>query len=113
MSGFDGTFWLGHSADYARFLGNCQGVGFRVESVKIERSEFMSTTTLREPKAKRRRSNPAPQKNVEGVELLTPMEKFQRLGREIAEWRESQGFTEEDELTMDEIVAIIKEARVM
>ena len=72
----------------------------------------MSTTQiLRKPKTKRPRSKPAPQKNVKGEEPLTPLEKWRRLRREIVEWRESQGFTEEDELTMDEIVAIIKEAR--
>jgi len=42
---------------------------------------------------------------------LTPMEEFELLGREIAEWRESQGFTEEDEPTEEEIVAIVKEVR--
>ena len=44
-------------------------------------------------------------------EELTPRERFRRLGREIDAWRQSQGFTEEYELTEEEVVAICKEAR--
>jgi hypothetical protein len=42
---------------------------------------------------------------------LTPREEFRLITRNIAEWRKSQGFTEEDEPTEEEIVAICKEAR--
>ena len=44
-------------------------------------------------------------------ESLSAQEEFMRLGRDIDAWRKSQGFTEEDELTEEEIVAICKEAR--
>ena len=44
-------------------------------------------------------------------ETLTPVEKFRQLGREIVEWRKSQGLPEEDDITMEEIVVIVKEAR--
>jgi|GEM_PF-1920505 len=44
-------------------------------------------------------------------EALSAQEEFRRLGVKIDAWRKSQGFTEEDELTMEEIVAICKEAR--
>ena len=44
-------------------------------------------------------------------ETLTPQERFRRGGVRIAEWRKSQGLTEEDEPTMEEIVAIVKEVR--
>jgi len=67
--------------------------------------------TLSQPKAKRLSDKSAPQNFVEIEEPLTPLEKFRRLGREIVEWRNSQGLSEEDELTMEEIVAIVKEAR--
>jgi len=71
----------------------------------------MSTIqTLREPK-KRRRSSSVPQSTVEVEEPLTPREKFRLLGQRIAERRRSAGLPEETDLTMDEIVAICKEAR--
>ena len=44
-------------------------------------------------------------------ETLTPLEEFRLIGREMDEWRKSQGFTEADEPTMEEIVAIVKEVR--
>ena len=72
----------------------------------------MSTLqTLREPKAKRLRGISVPQSVVEVEKPLTPLEEYRLLGLEIQEWREQQGLTEEDELTMEEIVAICKEAR--
>jgi len=72
----------------------------------------MSTTqTLREPKAERLRSNPAPQNVVEAEEEETNIEWFERLGRDIVEWRKSQGLPEESDITMEEVVAIVKEAR--
>ena len=73
----------------------------------------MSTTlqTLREPRGERLRSSLAPQNYVKEEEPLTPLEKFERLGRMIAERHEREGITEEDMPTMEEIVAICKEAR--
>ena len=67
--------------------------------------------TLREPRAKRLRNSPAPQNLVEAVKTLSPLEKFERLGREIDERRKQEGLTEDDEITEEEIVAICKEAR--
>jgi len=43
--------------------------------------------TLREPRTKRLRNSPAPQNLVEAVKTLSPLEKFERLGREIDERR--------------------------
>jgi len=73
----------------------------------------MSTTlqTLREPRGERLRSSLAPQNFVEAVKTLSPLEKFERLGREIDERRKREGLTEDDEITEEEIVAICKEAR--
>jgi hypothetical protein len=73
----------------------------------------MSTAvqTLRGSKIERLRSSPAPQSFVEEEKPLTPLEKFVRLGREITERRKREGLPEEDEITMEEIVAIVKEAR--
>ena len=72
----------------------------------------MSTTqTLREPKMKHRHSSSAPQSTVEVEESLTPRGRFRLLGRRIAERRRLAGLPEETDLTMDEIVAICKEAR--
>jgi len=44
-------------------------------------------------------------------EALSAQEEFRLLGSDIDAWRKSQGFTEEDELTEEEVVAICKEAR--
>ena len=73
----------------------------------------MSTTlqTLSEPRVERLRSNLAPQTLVEVEKPLSPLEKFERLGRMIDERRKREGLTEEDEPTEEEIVAICKEAR--
>jgi len=67
--------------------------------------------TLREPRAKRLRNSPASQNLVEAVKTLSPLEKFERLGREIDERRKREGLTEDDEITEEEIVAICKEVR--
>jgi protein-tyrosine-phosphatase len=90
----------------------CYFAGFGIKSQGERKEQFMSTTqTLREPKAKRLRGKPAPQKVVEVEEPLTARERFRRLGIRQAEWRKSQGLPEEDPMTMDEIVALCKEAR--
>jgi len=73
----------------------------------------MSTTlqTSCEPRAERLRSSPAPQNFVEVEKPLSPLEKFERLGREIEERRKREGLTDDDAPTMEEVVAICKEAR--
>ena len=72
----------------------------------------MSTLqTIREPKAERLRSNPAPQNVIEAEEEESNIEWFERLGRDIAERRKRQGLPEESNITMEEVVAIVKEAR--
>jgi len=72
----------------------------------------MSTLqTIRESKAERLRNNPAPQNVVEVEEEESHIEWFKRLGRDIVEWRKRQGLPEESDITMEEVVAIVKEAR--
>ena len=44
-------------------------------------------------------------------EGLSAQEEFLRLGRDIDAWRKSQGLPEEDPMTMEEIVALVKEVR--
>ena len=72
----------------------------------------MSTTqTLREPKRKRSHSNAIQRDVVEAEEPETAQEWYRRWSREVDEWQKQQGLREEDMPTMDEIVAICKEAR--
>ena len=75
----------------------------------------MSTVqTLRDPKAKCVRSNSVPQNVVEADEPETALEWYRRWCRECDEryeQRKRAGLIEEPELTMEEIVAICKEAR--
>ena len=72
----------------------------------------MSTIqTIREPMAERLRSNSAPQNASEFEKSLTPRERFTLLGQRIAERRKRQGLPEESDITMEEVVAIVKEAR--
>ena len=72
----------------------------------------MSTTqTLREPKRKRRRSNAISQNIVEAEETLTPRERYERWRRNADERERQRGQPEEPPLTMEEIVAIVKETR--
>jgi len=54
--------------------------------------------------------NLVPQDFVETEEPETAQEEFIRLGRGMAERRRQTGLPEEDPMTMEEIVAIIKEA---
>ncbi|MCL2004869.1 MAG: hypothetical protein FWG73_01780 [Planctomycetaceae bacterium] len=44
-------------------------------------------------------------------EAISALDEFSLIGRDMDAWRKSQGFTEKDEPTMEEIVAICKEAR--
>jgi len=75
----------------------------------------MSTAqTLREPKTKRLRGKSAPQNTVEAEETETALDRYRRWCRECDEryeQRKRAGLIEEPELTMEEIVAICKEAR--
>jgi hypothetical protein len=73
----------------------------------------MSTLqTLREPKAERLRSNLAQRNPVEIDEPETRLDRYRRWCRECAERREREGPPYEDPpLSMEEIVAIVKEAR--
>ena len=75
----------------------------------------MSTLqTLREPKAERLRGNPVPQNITEAEEPETALEWYRHWCRECDEryeQRKRAGLLEEPELTMEEIVAIVKEAR--
>ena len=41
----------------------------------------------------------------------TPREWFRRWSREVTEWQRQEGFLDEEPLSMEEIVAICKEAR--
>ena len=76
------------------------------------KEQIMSTLqTIRESKAERLRNNPAPQNVVEVEEEESHIEWFKRLGRDIVEWRKRQGLPEESDITMEEVVAIVKEAR--
>jgi len=76
----------------------------------------MSTTlqTSSEPRAERLRSSPASQNLVE-EEPETAQDRYMRWCRECDERREQRiragELNEEDEITMEEIVAICKEAR--
>jgi hypothetical protein len=69
-----------------------------------------ATQTLREPKTKRLPDVPAPQSQIETDEE-TPLQWFRRWSRESAERRKQAGLPEESSITMEEIVAICKEAR--
>jgi hypothetical protein len=77
----------------------------------------MSTAvqTLREPKAERLRSKPMPQNFIEEEESETLQEWYRRWCRECDERREQRILAGEldgdEEITMEEIVAICKEAR--
>ena len=72
----------------------------------------MSTTqTLRESKAERLRSNPAPQNIAEAEEEESNIEWFRGWCRRCNEWRAQEGLPYEDPITMEEIVAIVKEVR--
>ena len=71
----------------------------------------MSTTqTLREPKRKRSRSNAISQ-DVANAEPETAQEEYRRWRLAAAERQEREGLASEPPLTMEEIVAIIKEVR--
>ena len=74
----------------------------------------MSTIqTLREPKTERLRSKPASQ-NVDDVEAEEPESNlawYRRWCRESRERRRKAGLPEESDMTMEEIVAIVKEVR--
>ena len=75
----------------------------------------MSTVqTLREPKAERLRGNVAPPSIVENDEPETALDRYRRWCRECDEryeQRKRAGLIAEPELTMEEIVAIVKEVR--
>ena len=72
---------------------------------------MITTQTLREPKRKRSRSNPAPLNVVGAEESLTPRERYERWRRSADERERQRGLPEEPPLTMEEIVAIVKETR--
>jgi len=72
----------------------------------------MSTAqTLREPKAERLRSSVAPPSIVETDEPETAQDRYDRWCRECTERRRQAGLPDDDPITMDEIVAIVKEVR--
>ena len=64
-----------------------------------------------DPKAERLIVDLASQNLIEINEPETAQEEFIRLGRGMAERRRQAGLPEEDTMTMEEIVAIIKEVR--
>jgi tRNA G26 N,N-dimethylase Trm1 len=71
-----------------------------------------SVQTLRDPKAKRLIDDHAPQNRTESDEQETPLEWFRRWCCECDERRKREGPLYEDPpLSMEEIVAICKEAR--
>jgi hypothetical protein len=68
--------------------------------------------TLHEPKATRLRSNLASQNRTEADEPKeSNLEWYRRWCREVNENRKKAGLPEDDPITMEEIVAICKEAR--
>ena len=72
----------------------------------------MSTLqTLREPKAKRRRSKSVPQNVVEVDKPETAQDRYDRWCRECDERRKQAVETDEEPLTMEEIVDIVKDVR--
>ena len=72
----------------------------------------MSTVqTLREPKAERLRSNPVSQDIVEADEPETALDRYRRWCSECTERRRQAGLPDDDPITMEEIVAIVKEVR--
>ena len=67
--------------------------------------------TLREPKAKRATDDFAPQNLVETDEPETSLDRYRRWRLAADERDRLRGPSEEPPLTMDEIVAIVKEVR--
>ena len=72
----------------------------------------MSTAqTLRELRAERLRSNPVSQNVVEAEETETAQQWYRCWCRECTEGRRQAGLPDDDPITMEEIVAIVKEVR--
>jgi hypothetical protein len=73
----------------------------------------MSTLqTLRESKRQRLRSDFVPQSRIEDdVPEETNLEWYRRWSRDVTENRRNAGLPDDDPITMEEIVAICKEAR--
>ena len=67
--------------------------------------------TLREPKAGRLRGDLASQNLIEPDEPGTPLERYDRWCHEVSEREKRDGTFDVEPPTMEEIVAIVKEAR--
>jgi hypothetical protein len=67
--------------------------------------------TLRDTKAERLTDNFAPQERIETEETKTPQERYECWCREATERQRQSGLPDESPLTMEEIVAIVKEVR--
>jgi hypothetical protein len=80
--------------------------------MRASRKEPIMTAvqTLREPKAERFDSLVS-QSQIEVDEPETPLEQYRRWCRESNERQQREGPFDEEPLTMEEIVAIIKEVR--
>jgi Mg2+ and Co2+ transporter CorA len=70
-----------------------------------------SVQTLRDPKAKRLSSDLVPQNQVETDEPETPLDWYRRWRLEVDERERREGTFDVEPPTMEEIVAITKEAR--
>jgi hypothetical protein len=67
--------------------------------------------TLQAPKARRKTDGFAPQSRTKINELETPLEQYDHWSREATERHKQCGLPDESPLTMEEIVAIVKEVR--